>query len=182
MKPAAAKMNYDQLRLLPDDRQRHELVDGELLMTPAPKPKHQRVLNELNLALSAYVKEHRLGEVYIAPIDVVFEDHTVLEPDILFVRRERAGIVGEEAIHGAPDLVVEVLSPSTFYNDLRIKMNVYGQFGVEEYWIVDPEIEAIEQYRLAGTKHELARSFLSSTALESPLFPGLRIPVEGIFQ
>ena len=182
MKSAVSKMNYDQLRLLPDDRQRHELVDGELLMTPAPKPRHQIILGELYSALSSHVKQHRLGKVLLAPVDVVFEDHTVVEPDLLFIRADRASIVGEEAIHGAPDLVVEILSPSTFYNDLRIKMNVYGRFGVQEYWIVDPEKETIELYRLAGTKLELARQFSSDAALESTLLPGLRLPVITIFQ
>ena len=182
MKSAVSKMNYDQPRLLPDDRQRHELVDGELLMTPSPNARHQRILRKLAFRLSAHVEEHGLGEVFIAPFDVIFEDHSVVEPDILFVTAKRASIVGEEAIHGAPDLVVEILSPSTFYNDLRIKMNVYGRFGVQEYWIVDPEKETIEQYRLAGTKLELARQFASEATLESTLFPGFRLPVKTIFQ
>jgi len=182
MRPAVSKMNYDQLRLLPEDRQRHELVDGELLMTPAPKPKHQRVLARLHLSLARHTGEGRLGEVFIAPIDVVFEDYTVVEPDLLFIRAERADIVGEDAIHGAPDMVAEILSPSTFYNDLRVKMNVYGRFGVEEYWIVDPEKETIDVFRLSGAKLELARQFTVDAVLESPLFPDLRLAVKGVFR
>jgi Uma2 family endonuclease len=181
MRPAVSKMNYDQLRLLPDDRQRHELVDGELLMTPSPNTRHQRVLNKINLALTAHAIQHGLGEVFIAPYDVVFEDHTVLQPDILFVSAQRAGVVGEDAIHGAPDLVVEVLSPSSFYNDLRIKMNVYGRFGVQEYWVVDPEKETIEVYRLAGAKLELTRQFSADSAFESPLFPNLALTIKSVF-
>jgi Uma2 family endonuclease len=185
MKPATAKitpkMNYDQLRLLPDDRQRHELVDGELLMTPSPSTRHQRIVSRVHIALATHVNQHRLGEVFIAPMDVVFEDYTVVEPDLLFIRSERASIVGEDAIHGAPDLVVEVLSPSTFYNDLRIKMNVYGRFGVQEYWIADPEKETIEQYRLAANKLGLARQFPADSTLESPLLPSFRLSVMTIF-
>jgi len=175
-------MTYDQYRLMPEDGKRYELVNGELLMTPSPTPKHQRILNEINLALSAHVKRNRLGEVFIAPVDVVFDEHTVLEPDLLFIRSARAPIVGEKAIHGAPDLVVEILSPSSFYHDLRVKMSLYGKFGVEEYWIVDPEKETIEQYRIAGAKLELARQFSSDAALESPIFPGFRLPVKSIFE
>jgi Uma2 family endonuclease len=130
MKPAVSKMTYDQLRLLPEDRQRHELIDGELLMTPSPNARHQRALKKLAFQLSAYVEQQRLGEVFIAPFDVIFDDSTVLEPDILFISSERADIVEEEAIRGAPDLVVEILSPSSFYNDQRVKLAAYGKFGV----------------------------------------------------
>jgi Uma2 family endonuclease len=186
MQPSAAKtrakMTYDQLQLLPDDRQRHELVDGELLMTPSRSARHQRIVRNLALALSEHVTRDRLGEILFAPFDVVFEDYSVVEPDILFVSAARASIIGEEAIHGAPDLVAEILSPSTFYNDLRIKMNVYGRFGVQEYWIVDPEKETIEVYCLAGAKLELARQFPADATLESALFPGFHLPVKTIFQ
>jgi len=175
-------MTYDQYRLMPEDGKRYELVNGELLMTPSPTTRHQRIVRDLSFALSAHVKQKGLGEIFIAPLDVVFEDHTVLEPDILFVRRDRASIVGEEAIHGAPDLVVEILSPSSFYHDLRVKMLLYGKFGVEEYWVVDPDKEIIEQFRLAGTGLELARQFASDAALESAIFPGFRLPVKSIFE
>ena len=87
-----------------------------------------------------------MGEVYYSPLDTVFTEHTVLQPDILFFRRERLGQIAKEKIEGAPDLVVEILSPSTFYKDRRKKLEVYSQFGVEEYWIVDPETKAIELY------------------------------------
>src|ERR1019366_2754225 len=136
---SATKMTYDLYRLLPEDGKRYELIDGELLMTPAPSPKHQRIVRRLGFQLSSYVEANGLGEVFIAPVDVVFEEHVVVEPDILFVSRERRGMVREEAIHGAPDVVVEILSPSSFYHDLRRKMGLYSQFGVQEYWIVDPE-------------------------------------------
>jgi Uma2 family endonuclease len=178
---SATKMSYVELQLLPDDRQRHELVDGELLMTPAPRPRHQRVLNKLNIAISAHVEKHQLGEVFIAPVDVVLDEHTVLEPDLLFVKAERSGIVQEDAIHGAPDLVVEILSPSSFYNDQRVKLAAYGKFGVGEYWIVDPEIETIAVYRFAGAKLELARQFNANESLESPLFTGIHLPIGSIF-
>ncbi len=146
MKPAAAKMTYDQYCLLPEDGKQHELIDGELFVTPAPTPRHQRILRRLAFQLSAYIDANGLGEVYLAPVDIVLDKHTVVQPDVLFIRQDRLGIVGEEAIEKAPDLVVEILSPSTFYKDLRRKMAAYSQFGVQEYWIVDPEKQTIELY------------------------------------
>ena len=150
-------------------------------MTPAPTPKHQRIAGELFSLLLAYVKANSLGEVYIAPVDVVFEDHTVLEPDLLFISLARQGIVGEDAIHGAPELVVEVLSPSTFYHDLRRKMTVYSQFGVQEYWIVDPEKQTIELHQRMGEGLQLVRQFASHETFRSPLLPGFQLGVHTIF-
>ena len=179
---SASKMTYDQLCLLPEDRQRHELFDGELVMTPSPSHRHQAVVLRLAIALESYVKTHALGRVYVAPLDILFEPHTVLQPDVLFIRQDRLGILGEEVVEGAPDLVVEVLSPSTFYNDLRRKMAAYARFGVQEYWIVDPEKQAVELYSLAGDQLRLQRSFSADATLESPLLPGLRLPVRSIFE
>ncbi len=96
MKPAATKMTYAGYRFFPDDGKRYELVDGELLMTPAPSTRHQRILRRLGFQLSAYVEANGLGEIFISPIDVVFEEHLVLQPDILLVRRERQAIVGAD--------------------------------------------------------------------------------------
>jgi len=181
MRPAATKMTYDQYCLLPEDRNRYELFDGELVMTPSPTHRHQAVVVRLTTAMENFVKKNALGEVFVAPLDILFDEHTVLQPDILFISRDRLGILGDEIVEGAPDLVVEVLSPSTFYNDLRRKMATYSQFGVEEYWIVDPEKQAIELYRLAGSKLELNRSVSSDDTLESPLLPGFRLLVKSIF-
>ena len=181
MKPASTKMTYDQYCLLPDDGKQYEVIDGELFVTPAPTPKHQEIAGELYALLSAYVKANALGKVYIAPVDVLFELHTVVEPDILFIRQDRLSIVGEKVVEAAPDVVVEVLSPSTFYKDLRKKMGVYDQFGVQEYWIVDPEKQSIEVYARAGKGLQLARSFSSDETLESPLLPGFQLPVNSIF-
>ena len=181
MRSATTKMTYDQLCLLPDDRQRHELFDGELIVTPAPRPRHQRILGRLHSKLTAWIEAHSLGEVFLAPLDVLFDEHTVLEPDILFIRQSRLDIIGEEAIQGAPDLVVEILSPSTFYYDLRKKMAVYSRFGVREYWIVDPEMQTIELHRLTDKGLQLDRRFSSPETFQSPLLPGFEMLVSSIF-
>ena len=169
MKPAAAKMTYDQYCLLPEDGKQHELIDGELFVTPAPTPRHQRILGKLYSQLSAYVETNSLGEVYVAPVDIVLDKHTVVQPDVLFISQGRLGIVREKAIAEAPDLVVEILSPSTFYKDLRRKMAAYSQFGVQEYWIVDPEKQTIELYGRTGLELQLIRLFSSQFSRDAKL-------------
>ncbi len=181
MTQAATKMTYDQYCLLPEDGKQYELIDGELFMTPAPKPKHQKIVVRLTEELSRFVRENNLGEVFVAPADVLLDQHTVVQPDVLFISGARLGIVKEEAIEGPPDLVVEVLSPTTFYKDLRKKMTAYSRFGVQEYWIVDPEMQTIEVYARQDDKLQLARKFSSGETVESALLPGLRLAVRDVF-
>ena len=108
--------------------------------------------------------------------------YTVLQPDILFVSKERQAELEKERIEGAPDLVVEVLSPSTFHKDLRRKMAVYSRFGVQEYWIVDPEMKAIELYCQGKEGLELARRFSAEETFESHLLAGFQVAVGSIFK
>jgi Uma2 family endonuclease len=181
MKPATAKVTYDHYRLM-DDGKRYELIDGELLeMTPAPTPRHQQVLGRIYLALSTHVSGGKLGVVYLSPIDVVLDEYTVVQPDILFVSQGRRDIVREDAIHGAPDLVIEILSPSSFYHDLRRKLRIYGHFGVQEYWIVDPEKQSVEQHKLVKGTLELARRLSTADTLESALLAGFALRVQEIY-
>ena len=181
MKTTAAKMNYDQYCLLPEDGNQYELFDGELVMTPSPNTRHQDIVGELYSQLKNYIRANSLGRLYVAPLDTIFDQYTVLQPDILFVSRERVPEVVKERIEGAPDLVVEVLSPSTFHKDLRRKMHVYSHFGVQEYWIVDPEEETMELYQRVGQKLQLARRFASQETFQSSLLPGFQLEVRSIF-
>ena len=181
MKPATHKMTYDEYCLLPEDRNQYELFDGELVMTPSPSARHQEIVTELAGALRNFVRKGSLGKVYVAPLDIIFTEHTVVQPDILFISQERVKTVVQEKVEGAPDLVVEVLSPSTFYKDLRKKMAVYSQFGVKEYWIVDPERKTIELYCRGKEELELASRFSAEETFESPLFPGFHIAVSSLF-
>jgi len=181
MSQAATKMTYEQYCLLPNDGKQYEVIDGELFMTPAPRPRHQRIVLELAKKLSDFVVANKLGEVFISPIDVLLDRHTIVQPDVLFISSARLSIVREDAIEGAPDLAVEVLSPSTFYKDLRKKMTAYAQFGVQEYWIVDPETSTVETYVRRGEKLELARKFSSGESVESVRLPGWRLAVSDLF-
>ena len=124
-------------------------------MSPAPKEIHQRVLGYLHVALSLFVSEHRPGRVYLSPFDVVLTDTDVVQPDLLFVSHQRAAIVTEDNARGAPDLVIEILSPSTADRDLTFKRSLYARHGVSEYWLVDTDARTIEV--LALGEHDFER-------------------------
>lgn len=174
-------MNYDKYCLLPEDGYQYEVFDGELVMTPAPIPKHQQIILTIATLLNLFVEQNKLGRVYVAPIDVLFDKFTILQPDILFIRESRLHIVGEEAIEGAPDLVVEVLSRNTLRKDRVRKLDFYSQFGVLEYWIVDPIQKNVELYERKGEDLKLSCIFSVQEILESGVLPGFQLPVARVF-
>lgn len=185
--PAPRPWTYADLVALPDDQLRHELIDGEHVVTPSPNTWHQQVLREVFTILDAHVARHRLGEVLFAPFDVKFSLFTVLVPDLVFFTTERfARVVNEKHATGAPDLVVEILSPGTRRRDKGRKRAVYDREGVREYWIVDPEARAITALRRprpdAGLTDVTTLTLDAGGRLESPLFPGLRIPLRDVFR
>jgi len=181
MKVSTHKMTYDEYCLLPDDGKQYELFDGELVVTPSPHRQHQKISGNVYRRLAAFVEERSLGEVYYSPLDTVFTEYTVLQPDILYISRKRLAEIAKDKIEGAPDLVVEILSPSTFHKDLRRKMKVYSESGVQEYWIVDPEMKAIELYCQRREGLELVRRFSADETFESGLLSGFRLAVGSIF-
>jgi len=135
--------SYDDLLVMPDDGNRYELIFGEIVMSPAPATKHQFVLGELYANFRDQVAKKLLGVVLFAPVDVKFSQFSVVEPDLIVVKGNRARIVTEKNVDGVPDLVVEILSPSNRAQDLVRKAALYTQYGVPEYWIVDPETDRI---------------------------------------
>jgi Uma2 family endonuclease len=181
MKAVQPRLSYPELRLMPDDGKRYELIDGEVIMSPSPSEKHQRALAELYLSIANHVKEHKLGKVYFAPFDIVFSEKTALQPDLIFVSSARVGIIGPEYIIGAPDLVAEILSPSRPAYDRVTKLEQYARYGVREYWIVDPGTEKAEIHRLAGKSYELAATLAGAEALTTPFLPGWQLPVRHLF-
>ncbi len=129
------QLTYEDYCQLPPDGRRYQLVEGELFVTPAPATAHQRVSRNLEFVLIGHVKEHKLGVIYDAPIDVILDNQTVVQPDILFVSRERIELVSDRGIEGAPDLVVEILSPRTQKIDRTTKLRVYARAGVQHIWL-----------------------------------------------
>lgn len=179
------QFTLEDYRHLPEDGKRHEIIGGEHFVTPAPIPRHQFVVNTLQEILGPFVKSHHLGRVVSSPIDVVFSDTDVVQPDLLFIAAGRLEIIGDAAIEGAPDLVVEVLSESTRARDEIYKRRLYERFGVGEYWVADPELRSVKVYR-TGTDGLFRRvSELSVEAgdeLASPLLPGLTVPLGDLFE
>lgn len=131
-----ARKTYEDYRELPD-YPRYELFDGEFIVTPSPGTDHQGISFELSIRIGEYLRKHKIGRAFAAPMDVVFDRWNVCQPDLLFVSNERAAIITPAAIMGTPDLVMELLSPSTQYYDLTKKKELYERFGVREYWIID---------------------------------------------
>ncbi len=139
---------YAEFARLPSDGNRYEVIAGELYVTPAPRPLHELVSQRLNRQLDSFVDQHDLGWVFTAPIDVLFARGEYVEPDLVFVRRERVGIITDRGIEGPPDLIVEITSDSTAKTDRGVKLRQYTQFGVPLYWIADPDARLIDVYRL----------------------------------
>ncbi len=180
----AVKFTYEDYLLFPEDGKRHELINGEHFMSPAPKTFHQRILGRLFTAFSNFLKKSRLGEVFIAPTDVVLSDFDVVEPDLVFIASANLHLITENNIQGAPDLVVEVLSPSSRKTDEMIKRKLYQQYGVQEYWIVDPELQMVKIYRMTehGYVRTAERSSEKNEVLTTPLLPGMEINLAEIFE
>lgn len=176
----AIRFTYQDYLQLPEDR-RYEIVDGDLYMVPAPVPYHQQVSRNLEYALHRYVSEHNLGEVLDAPCDLLLSETDVVQPDIFFIAKGRLAIIKETNIQGAPDLVIEILSPATERRDRGIKQKLYARVGVIEYWIVDPAAKTIEVFSLKSGGYERVGRYQLHEALHSPLFPDLSIPLSQVF-
>ena len=169
-----AGLTYDDYRQLPDDRNRYELFEGELQVTPAPGTIHQIVVSKLFLALGPHVRRRRLGLVLVAPCDVLLSATTVVQPDLLFVAGERREIVLPAYVKGPPDLVVEVVSPLTARRDFGEKRELYARFGVPFYWLVDPQsLEANADALQDGVYRRVASARADET-FSAPPFPELR--------
>jgi len=177
------RLTYDDFVNFPDDGRRHELIDGEHFVTPAPVARHQELLVRLTWALHDFLRQHPLGRVFTAPFDVILSNDDVVEPDLLFVSNERRDIV-RDWVYGAPDLVVEILSPSTRRTDEIRKLHLYDHFGVREYWVVDPDVDTVKVYRRAadGTFPRVAElAAADDDVLQTPLLPGLSVKLRELF-
>ena len=151
-------------------------------MSPAPSPKHQRVIAKLFGLLWEYLQEHPIGEAIFAPIDVKMPDVAgVVQPDLLFITSDRLDIVQETLIEGAPDLIVEVLSPGNPLHDRRVKFELYAQAGVREYWMIDPDACTVEIYVLRGHAYAPLGNFGTDQQTRSEVLEGFTVDVEKIY-
>jgi Uma2 family endonuclease len=178
----STKFTYEDLKLIPPDRNRYEIVDGELFVSPAPRPLHQRITGNIFAVLRQHVRQHRLGEVFVAPVDVVLATGTVLEPDVLFVSRSRLHSIGQDNLSGPPDLVAEVISESTKRLDREVKLKQYALYGVSEYWLVDPEGKSVEVFRLKDEGYHQVERLGFGDTLTSPLLSGLQLAVASLWE
>jgi len=179
MTTSARRLSYADYVKLPADGHRHEIIEGEEFMTPAPEVPHQRVSRKLERILDDYAARTRSGEVFDAPIDVVLTDEDVVQPDLLFISTGRAGIVTRENIRGAPDLVVEITSPSTARIEREQKRALYERAGVREYWIVDPEARTAEIHEFGSPRR--VRIYKEGQSFGSSILPGLTVRLSDVF-
>ena len=165
-----------------DGDERYELLDGELILVASPNRDHQDVVMDLGFQMRTFANEHDLGRVYIAPFDVLFTDTDVAQPDILFISREREHILTHANVQGAPDLIVEILSPSSSTRDWRDKRKLYASHGVREYWIVDPANRIVSVLLLQDGVLEIEQTRTEDDTATSTVLEGFNVSLDSIFQ
>jgi Uma2 family endonuclease len=179
------KLTYDDFVQFPDDGLRHELIDGEHYVTPSPNTKHQAVSLRLTLLIGNWLESNPIGRLFYAPFDVVFSNFDVVEPDLLYLSNARAAdALTPQHVRGVPELVIEIGSPGTRKRDETVKRRLYERTGVSEYWVVDPEIDAIRIYRREGDGFAdvVELSADAGDVLTTPLLPGLEIPLTRVLK
>lgn len=174
----ATPWTYEDYLDFPDDGKRYEIVDGEVYVTPAPLIRHQGIVGWLFVRMYEHVREHGGGRVFVAPVDVVLSPTDVVEPDVVFVADADTHRITRANIQGPPTLAVEVLSDPR--HDRVRKRRLYARFGVVEYWLVDPDGERVEVYRLAGDQYPTPTLLEAGTALSTDLLPALSIDVAAL--
>ncbi|HUR32373.1 MAG TPA: Uma2 family endonuclease [Vicinamibacterales bacterium] len=187
VKPTASgvRLTWDDYALFPDDGKRHELIDGEHYVTPAPVRTHQVIVLNIASSIRSHLRAHPVGHVYVSPFDVILSNYDVVQPDVLYLSRERERTVETSPwVRGAPSLVVEVGSPATRKRDETIKRRLYAQHGVDEYWIVDPDLNRVTILRRAGEvfAHAAELTLDAGEVLTTPLLPDWQMPLRHVFE
>ena len=176
-----SRITYELLQQMPDDGKRYELIDGDIYVSPSPIPRHQRTVLNLGI-LTRRLEERGYGQGFIAPLDIVFDQYNVAEPDALFITTARLGIITATNIQGPPDLVVEVLSDGTGHRDVGVKLRMYARFKVPHYWIADAAEQSLRRFELRGDDYaELPRLYLDDT-FTCAIFPDVEIAVAELFR
>jgi Uma2 family endonuclease len=180
---SSTKILADDFLLIPEDGRRHELIDGNHYLHASPDTKHQRISMRLIVTIGTYLREHPLGQLYFALLDVVLSPHDVVEPDLIYIGNERREIITDKNIQGAPDLIIEIVSDSTRHYDQVIKHALYDRASVGEYWLIDSVRDYVRVFRRGGGgTYERAEELYGGDRLTSPLFATLEIPLNDIFE
>jgi Uma2 family endonuclease len=177
----AVKFTYAEYRTLPETGPRYQLIEGDLVMSPAPSFWHQALAGTLYTALSVFVTERKCGRVLFAPLDVILDDENVPQPDIVFLPSSQKHLIAKEGVRGAPALCVEILSPRTAELDLGLKRLLYAKHGVQEYWIVSPDEHTVAVYRLQEDPHAPVRTLAVTDTLTTSLLPGWQLSLATLF-
>lgn len=181
--PVQGEWRYEDYLRLPDDGRRYEIIEGVLYVANAPNIDHQYSVSEVHFCLKLFVRDKQLGQVYTAPLEVhLSESSRPVQPDVLFIRAERQPPPGTQVFEGAPDLIVEVVSPSSIRLDRTIKFDAYEQAGVAEYWIVDPKTRSVEVHTLSRGEYAVFGQYTNDEVIESALLSGLQIKTSALFQ
>lgn len=177
-------LTVDDLDVMPDDGNRYEVIEGELFMSCAPNLVHQIVSTNLSGDIRAYLKQNPIGKVIATP-GVILSKYNGVIPDLVFVSNERfEEIASGGRLMGAPELVVEILSPGTenMDRDRVAKRHLYAKYGIKEYWIIDPEMKTIELYRLQKRGLRLVKTLSGEDEITSPLMPGFACKANAVFE
>lgn len=174
---SAKRWTYAEYSRLGEE-QRYEILNGELLMAPSPDTWHQNWVGSLFRIVDTYVRQRNLGKVFLAPLDVVLDPENTVQPDLIFIGSEKLEIVQRPAVFGVPDLLIEIVSPSSVRRDRYQKKELYARFGVKEYWIGDPANRSLEILTLKSGQYELYCAAEETGALVSPLLAGLQFNLQ----
>jgi Uma2 family endonuclease len=181
-KAVAQTWTYEEMRAKLPAESRYEIISGELIdMSPAPNSEHQRISRKLEFALLKFLDQNQLGELLHAPIDVILDKQNVVQPDILFISNASLGIITKKCVEGAPNLVVEIISPSSHYRDTVEKKAIYEWFGVKEYWLIDPANRVMEVFSLQNGKYALHAFVAEEGQATSALLEGFEVHSSDIF-
>jgi Uma2 family endonuclease len=180
--PGKRRYTYDELAAeKPETNQPCELWDGELVMSPAPSFYHQEIVLRFSHRLYQWVSERKLGKVVNGPIDMILSPHRVMQPDVVFISQERLGIIAK-TINGPVDLAAEIISLGDRNRDRIEKRDLYEQYGIKEYWLIDPEAQTVEVLHLEKGLYQLFMRATSGQTAASKLLPGFEIAVTSLLE
>lgn len=181
MQAQRVTLTYQDYCELPDDGRQYEIHEGELIVTPAPGRRHQRSIGRLHVMLFNFVETRKIGELYIAPFDVILDDSTIVQPDLVFVENSRLSALAERGMEGAPTLAVEIISPYTGRIDRVRKLQLYAKFQIPFYWLLDPIEHTLEGYRLVDDGYALVGRYTDGDSCQLPPFEDLSIVVSSLW-